>query len=236
MAQKANSYALRLGINQSWNSHYFSSGKKQAVLLQQDTLIRDYISGVSRDIVQIKIERSSSNLFVFISTVNVSYLTEKNNERLEKIVKNVQNIFDSTKKNAVKIHLIEIKRVFSNSQYVANLIASKIQARTPFRVALRTVVSKVTAQKEVKGIKVKISGRLDGSEIAKTEKLSIGKLPLSTLISIIDLGKAEAKATYGKIGVSVWIYKGKQETMQEKKVPTFKNETGERRRVNTEKN
>jgi small subunit ribosomal protein S3 len=103
----------------------------------------------------------------------------------------------------VKIHLIEIKRVFSNAQYVANMIASRIKARTPFRVALRTVISKVTAQKEVKGIKVKISGRLDGSEIAKTEKVNVGKVPLSTLVSIIDFAQSEAKATYGKIGISV---------------------------------
>lgn len=236
MAQKANSYALRLGINQSWNSCYFSLGRKQADLLKQDKMIRDYIYSVSKDIVQIKIERSSSSLFIFISTVNVGYLTEKNSKYLGNIVDKVQQIFDKTKKNNVKIHLIGIKKIFSNSQYVANLIASKIKARTPFRVALRTVVSKVTAQKEVKGIKVKISGRLDGSEIAKTEKLSVGKLPLSTLISIIDFGKAEAKVTYGKIGISVWIYKGKQESMKEKKIVSFKNETKEDHYVDTEKN
>jgi small subunit ribosomal protein S3 len=236
MAQKANSYALRLGINQDWNSCYFSLGRKQADLLKQDKIIRDYIYSVSKDIIQIKIERSSSSLFIFVSTVNVSYLTEKNNERLGNIVDRVQQIFDKTKKNSVKIHLIGIKKIFSNSQYVANLIASKIKARTPFRVALRTVVSKVTAQKEVKGIKVKISGRLDGSEIAKTEKLNVGKLPLSTLISIIDFGKAEAKATYGKIGISVWIYKGKQESMKEKKTVFFKNEIKEDHYADTEKN
>jgi len=165
-------------------------------------LIRDFISSISRDVIQIRIERSSSGLFVFVSTTNVNYLVEKNNERLEKIVKRVQDIVDNKKIN-VKIHLIEIKKVFSNAQYVANLIASKIKARTPFRVALRTVISKVTAQKEVKGIKVKISGRLDGSEIAKTEKVNSGKVPLSTLVSIIDFAKSEAKATYGKIGISV---------------------------------
>ncbi|WNE41765.1 MAG: 30S ribosomal protein S3 [Mycoplasmataceae bacterium] len=232
MAQKANSYALRLGINQSWNSYYFSLGKKQADLLKQDMLIRDFISSISRDVIQIRIERSSSGLFVFVSTTNVNYLVEKNNERLEKIVKRVQDIVDNKKIN-VKIHLIEIKKVFSNAQYVANLIASKIKARTPFRVALRTVISKVTAQKEVKGIKVKISGRLDGSEIAKTEKVNSGKVPLSTLVSIIDFAKSEAKATYGKIGISVWIYKGRQ---RGKKILTFRNEVGEYRNVNTEKN
>lgn len=232
MAQKANSYALRLGINQSWNSYYFSLGKKQADFLRQDKLIRDYINLSSKDVVQIRIERSSSGLFVFVSTTNVSYLIEKNNERLEKIVKKVQEIVNN-KKIDVKIHLFEIKKVFSNAQYVANLIASRIKARTPFRVALRTVLSKVTAQKEVKGIKIKISGRLDGSEIAKTEKVNSGKVPLSTLVSIIDFAQSEAKATYGKIGISVWIYKGRQ---RGKKVLTFRNETGEYRHVNTEKN
>lgn len=232
MAQKANSYALRLGINQSWNSYYFSLGKKQADLLKQDKLIRDFISSISKDVIQIRIERSSSGLFVFVSTTNVNYLVEKNNERLEKIVKRVQDIVDNKKIN-VKIHLIEIKKIFSSAQYVANLIASKIKARTPFRIALRTVISKVTAQKEVKGIKVKISGRLDGSEIAKTEKVNSGKVPLSTLVSIIDFAKSEAKATYGKIGIAVWIYKGRQ---RGKKVLTFRNEVGEYRNVNTEKN
>ncbi|WNE41497.1 MAG: 30S ribosomal protein S3 [Mycoplasmataceae bacterium] len=232
MAQKANSYALRLGINESWNSYYFSLGKKQADFLRQDKLIRDYINLASKDVVKIRIERSSSGLFVFVSTTNVSYLIEKNNERLEKIVKKVQEIVDN-KKIDVKIHLFEIKKVFSNAQYVANLIASRIKARTPFRIALRTVLSKVTAQKEVKGIKIKISGRLDGSEIAKTEKVNSGKVPLSTLVSIIDFAQSEAKATYGKIGISVWIYKGRQ---RGKKVLTFRNETGEYRHVNTEKN
>lgn len=227
MAQKANSYALRLGINQNWNSYYFSSGKKQADLLRQDTLIRRYISLFSKDILQIRIERSSSGLFIFVSTSNVGYLTEKSNERVEKIVKEVQKIVNNKEIN-VKIHLIEIKRVFSNSQYVANLIASRIKARTPFRVALRTVISKVTAQKEVKGIKVKISGRLDGSEIAKTEKMNVGKVPLSTLVSLIDFAQSEAKATYGKIGISVWIYKGKQ---RGKKI--LNNRIGDHRNVNT---
>ena len=229
MAQKANSYALRLGINQSWNSYYFSSGRKQAILLKQDTLIRKCINLISKDILQIRIERSSSGLFVFISTSNVGYLTDKSNDKLGKIVKEVQKIVNDPKVN-VKIHLIEVKKVFSNSQYVANLIASRIKARTPFRVAVRTAVSKVTAQKEVKGIKIKISGRLDGSEIAKTEKVNVGKVPLSTLVSLIDFAQAEAKATYGKIGISVWIYKGK---LRPNKIVNSKNKTGDYQNVNT---
>ena len=151
---------------------------------------------------QTKIERSSSGLFLFISTTNVGFLTEKANDRLGKLMEGIRGIVNDPK-NLIKVHLIEIKKTFTNAQYIANLIASRIKARTPFRVAIRTVISKVTMQKEIKGIKVKISGRLDGSEIAKTEKMSVGKIPLSTLISIVDFAMSEAKATYGKIGITV---------------------------------
>lgn len=208
MGKKANPYALRLIINKDWKSSYFVRGRKQAEIIKQDNLIREIINSVSRDIIQIKMERSSSEILIFITTSNLSYLTDKSNKNLDILIEKIKNVVENKSLN-IKVNLIELKRVFSSSQYISNFIASRIESRTPFRVAVRNALSKTITQNEVKGIKIKISGRLDGSEIAKTEKFSQGKVPLSTLESVIDYSKSEAKATYGKIGISVWIYKGK---------------------------
>lgn len=177
-------------------------------MLKQDNLIRRSIALFSKEVLHVKIERSNLQTFIFITTSNSNYFTDRNGKKLEELTNMVKAIVDNDLMK-LKINLIELKNLFSDSQYVANFVASKIESRTPFRVASRMALSKSSFQKDVKGIRIKISGRLDGSEIAKTEKINHGKVPLSTLTSLVDYSQSEAKATYGKIGVSVWIYKGK---------------------------
>lgn len=208
MGQKVNPYALRLTINKEWRSSYFVRGRKQAEVLKQDNLIRRSISLSSKEVLHVKIERSSSEALIFITTSNLSHFTDKNNKKLDELVSKIKSIINDNLVK-VKVNFIELKNVFADPQYVANFIASRIESRSPFRVASRMALSKALFQKEVKGIRIKLSGRLDGSEIAKTEKINHGKVPLSTLTSIVDYAQSEAKATYGKIGISVWIYKGK---------------------------
>lgn len=208
MGQKVNPYALRLIINKEWKSSYFVRGRKQAEVLRQDNLIRKIISLSSKEVLHTKIERSNLETLIFITTSNLSHFTDKNNKKLDELIYKIKSIINNNSMK-VKVNLIELKNLFSDAQYVANFIASRIESRSPFRVASRMALSKALPQREVKGIRVKLSGRLDGSEIAKTEKINHGKVPLSTLTSIIDYAQAEAKATYGKIGISVWIYKGK---------------------------
>jgi small subunit ribosomal protein S3 len=183
-------------------SSYFVKGNAQAEIIRQDSLVRNIINSFSRDVISIKIERSSSEFFVFVTTSNLSHFVDKNNHKIDNLVEKMKKQINDKNLN-IKINLIELKKVFSNAKYIANLVSSKIESRTPFRVALRMATSKALAQREVKGIKIRISGRLDGSEISKVEKVSYGKIPLSTLTSIIDFSQSEAKATYGKIGVTV---------------------------------
>ena len=224
MGQKSNPFALRLAINKNWKSSYFIRGKKQAEIIKQECLIRRSIYLTSKDILQVKMERSNLEVIIFITTSNLGYLTGKDNKKLNSLIEDIKKIINN-KEVIVKVNLIELRKVFLNSQYIAKLIASKIEARTPFRIAIKTVISKVLSQREIKGIKVKISGRLDGSEIAKTEKVSYGKVPLSTLTSSIDYAQAEAKPVYGMIGVSVWIHKS---SFERKKTESFRKVKEER--------
>jgi small subunit ribosomal protein S3 len=132
----------------------------------------------------------------------------ENQENLNKVVKKINSLINNDKV-AVQLNLIEVKKLYSCAQTIANLVASQLKKRLPFRLVLRNMTSKLVMEKEVKGAKIKISGRLDGAKIARTESINYGKMPLSTIDSNIDIGRQEVITTYGKIGIKALIYKGK---------------------------
>jgi small subunit ribosomal protein S3 len=109
----------------------------------------------------------------------------------------------------VKVNLIEVKKIYSHAQSIANLIASQLKKRMRSRQIVKNLLTKIAIEREVKGVKVEISGRLDESDIAQTKKVIQGKMPLSTIDSNIEVGRAETTTSYGKIGIKVLIYKGK---------------------------
>ena len=210
MAQKASPYAIRVGYNQTWNSYYFSEGKKDRInWLEKDKLIRDYFNLVLPNIVRLVVNYSTNNIFVYLYIPEVSLILGENNEKLNKIIKGVYKIVNDDKV-AVKINLIEIKKVYTHAQSVANLLAEQLKKRLFSGMVLRNMLSKLSFEKsEVKGVKIQIKGRLDGSDIGNKKKDSWGRMPLSEIDSNVELKKKIAVMSYGVIGIKVWIYRGK---------------------------
>ena len=209
MAQKASPYAIRLGYNQVWNNYFFAENKeKQINWLKKDKSIRDYLHSSFPDIDRLKIEYTKNNIFIYLYIPEISLVLGEDNSKLTAVMKDVYKIVND-EKIAVKINLIEVKRVYSHAQSIANLIAGQLKKRTRSRQVLKNLLMKLAAEREVKGAKIEISGRLDESDIAQTKKIVQGKMPLSTIDSNIDVGRTEAITSYGKIGIKVLIYKGK---------------------------
>ena len=205
MGQKINPIGLRLGINRGWDSTWFAKKKDFGRYLIEDFKIRNYIkknitnSGVS----EIIIERSSKKCTVSIHTSRPGFVIGKKGADIEKIKKNIMKITDSD----VNVNIKEIKKPELNSNLVAENIAQQLVKRISYRRAMKRAMQSCL-RLGAKGIKVSISGRLGGNEIARTEWLREGSIPSHTLRAEIDYAEAEALTTYGIIGIKVWIYKG----------------------------
>src|SRR4051794_12109148 len=209
MAQKASPYAIRVGYNQVWNNYFFPENKRDQVnWLERDKLIRDYFRLVFPDITRLRIEYTKSNIFIYLYIPEINLVLGENNEKLEKVMKDIYAKIND-EKVSVKINLIEIKNIYTYAQSIANFIASQLKKRISFRLVTRNILSKLSLEREIKGAKIEMSGRLDGKEIAETKKLVQGKMPLSTIDSNIDVGFAKVITTYGAIGIKVLLYKGK---------------------------
>ena len=206
MGQKINPIAFRLGVNKDWDSVWFAKKKEFGKFLIEDFKIRKYIkknilnSGVS-DII---IERSGKKLIVSIHTSRPGFVIGKKGADIEKIKSNVLKI---CKDNEITINIKEIKKPELNSYLVAENIATQLVKRIAYRRAIERGMQSATRLGAL-GIKVMVSGRLNGNEIARTEWERDGSIPSHTLRANIDYGTAEALTTYGVIGIKVWIYKG----------------------------
>ena len=221
MGQKVNPVGFRLGINRSWDSIWYAKKNDYSKFLIEDYKIRQYIrkniinSGVS----EIIIERSSKKCSVSIHTSRPGFVIGKKGADIEKIKKNISKITDSE----VYVNIKEIKKPELNAYLVAENIAQQLVKRIAYRRAMKRAMQS-TMRLGAKGIKVCVSGRLAGNEIARTEWLREGSIPLHTLRANLDYSEAEALTTYGIIGVKVWIYKGEIfEKEIEKKYKKVKN-------------
>ena len=205
MGQKINPIGLRLGINRGWDSIWFSKKKDFGRQLIEDFKIRKYIkkntqnSGVS----EIIIERSAKKCTVSIYTSRPGFVIGKKGADIEKIKKNISKITASE----VAVNIKEIKKPELNANLAAENIAQQLVKRIAYRRAMKRAMQSAM-RLNAKGIKVMVSGRLAGNEIARTEWLREGSIPSHTLRANIDYGVAEALTTYGIIGIKVWIYKG----------------------------
>ncbi|PIT93178.1 MAG: 30S ribosomal protein S3 [Candidatus Harrisonbacteria bacterium CG10_big_fil_rev_8_21_14_0_10_38_8] len=218
MAQKINPDSLRLGITKGWRSRWFPKGTFGSQL-EEDVLIRKIIEKKikSAGIVSIEIERNANNAFkVFIKAAKPGIVIGRGGKGIEElsqvVVKDLQKLFRKRKqydeKVVISINVEELKRTEVSAQYVAQSVAWDIEKRLPFRRAMKRAVEISMQNNQVKGIKIQLAGRLNGADIARTEVLSNGKLPLQTLRANIDYGFVEANTTYGVIGVKVWVFKG----------------------------
>ena len=205
MGQKVNPIGLRLGINRGWDSIWFSKKREYGKFLIEDYKIRQYVKKnvVNSGVSQVLIERTSKKCIITIYTSRPGFVIGKKGSDIDKIKKNLGKI-SSTE---VSLNIKEVKKPELNAYLVAENIAQQLVKRISYRRAMKRAMQSAL-RLGAKGIKVSISGRLGGNEIARTEWLREGSIPSHTLRADIDYAEAEALTTYGIIGIKVWIYKG----------------------------
>ena len=204
MGQKVNPIGLRLGINRTWDSIWFAKKDNYGKLLIEDYKIREYIKKniVNSGISQVIIERKAKKCIVSIYTSRPGFVIGKKGSDIEKIKKNLSKISSSE----VSLNIKEVKKPELNAFLVAENIAQQLVKRIAYRRAMKRAMQS-TLRLGAKGIRVCLSGRLAGNEIARSEWLREGSVPLHTFRAEVDYAETEALTTYGIIGVKVWIYK-----------------------------
>lgn len=211
MGHKVNPKSLRLGITTSWRSRWF--GKKDySQNLREDIQIRRFIMNRWKKaaISDVEIERSAGILKLIIKTSRPGILIGRGGTGVEDISKLVKKEFFAGKKVELKIEIQEIRQFEESASLVSQNVAEQLEKRIPFRRVLKSTLDQIGKNKNIKGSKIEISGRLGGAEMSRREWLSRGTVPLHTLRADIDFARAKAATTYGSIGVKVWLYKGEK--------------------------
>ena len=205
MGQKIHPIGFRIGITENWRSRWYASKKDFPRLLFEDQMIRKFVkreygfAGISR----IEVERNAEQVKVIIFSSRPGVLIGKKGAKIDKLKKDLEGM---TQKR-VSIDTREIAKADLEGQLVAESIAEQLTRRSSFRRTMKKAMETTMAEGAL-GIKVQVSGRLGGAEMARTEHASLGTIPLQTLRAKIDYGFSEARTTYGHIGVKVWIYNG----------------------------
>jgi small subunit ribosomal protein S3 len=220
MGQKVNPNGFRLGVNKDWKSKWYSKKNDFADNLLKDIKIREYLFKKLKEaaVADIVIERNNKRTNVKIYTARPGVIIGQGGKDIEVLRNALKKI---TKEEDIYVQIVEVKNPNLNAQLVADSIASQIENRANFRNAQKRAIRN-TMKSGAKGIKTKVSGRLAGAEIARSEGYTEGTVPLHTLRANIDYATSEADTTYGKIGVKVWIYKGEilgVPTSDEEKAP-----------------
>ena len=219
MGNKTHPVGIRLGISADWNSTWYANNRDYPKFLNNDIKVREFIqkelshASVSR----IQIDRPARALHVTIHTARPGIVIGKKGEDIERLRGRVAKVAGLSTA-AVKVNIAEIRKPELDAQLVAANVAQQLERRVMFRRAMKRAVTN-TMRVGAEGVKVKVGGRLNGAEIARSEWYREGRVPLHTLRAEIDYGLAEARTTYGVIGVKVWIFKGeildKNEVIQE---------------------
>ena len=219
MGQKVNPHGARVGVIFGWSGRWYAGKKDFANYLVEDNKLRKmlkekyYAAGVSK----IDIERTAQTVTINIFTSKPGMIIGPKGATIEQLKKDVTAFLG----RAAQINVLEIKQPDADAQLVAENIAQQLEKRISFRRALKQAQGRAMKLPGVKGIKTSVSGRLGGADIARTENYHEGSTPLQTLRANIDYGFAEAKTTFGRLGVKVWIYKG-QILPKVKKAPAAK--------------
>jgi len=208
MGQKVHPIGIRLGIVKDWSSKWYADSKTFSKYVFLDHKIRVYIKTKLKDasVSAINIERPAAKANITIMTARPGIVIGKKGEDIEKLRKNIADMMNLSL-NDVRLNISEIRKPELDAQLVAEGIAQQLERRVMFRRAMRRAVTS-TMRLGAEGIKVKVGGRLNGAEIARSEWYREGRVPLHTLRADIDYGFAEANTTYGIIGIKVWIFKG----------------------------
>ena len=204
MGQKVNPIGLRLGINKGWQSRWFAT-KDYAKLLKEDLIIRNIIeeqlenAGISK----IEMERTAEEVKIDMHTSKPGMVIGRRGATIN----DIRKLIEDTTGNIIQLNIVEVKKPELVAKLVAESIAGQLVGRVSFRKAMKKAMT-LSMKAGAKGVKVQCSGRLGGAEMARTEWYREGRVPLHTLRADIDYGFTEAKTTFGKIGVKVWLYRG----------------------------
>lgn len=212
MGNKVNPTGIRLGITTNWLSRWFGSKKTYRQQLRKDIEIRELITAKwkAAAIASVQIERNGSAVRLIIHTARPGVLIGRGGTGIEDMTRVIKKRFFAGKKVDLKVDIQEVKSPETNAMLVGQQVAEQLEKRLPFRRVLKTMLDQVEGNKLVQGVKIEICGRLGGAEMSRREWLSRGKIPLHTLRADIDFALAEARTTYGVIGVKTWIYKGEK--------------------------
>jgi small subunit ribosomal protein S3 len=208
MGQKVNPLGIRLGITRDWTSKWYASKKQFPQLVHTDFLVREFLRKKLTDasVSRVLIERAAKKVNITIQTARPGIVIGKKGEDIEKLRAETASLLGMAVPD-VRLNISEIRKPELDAQLVAESISQQIEKRVMFRRAMKRAVMS-TMRSGALGIKVRMSGRLNGSEIARTEWYREGRIPLHTFRADIDYGLAEANTTYGVIGIKVWIFKG----------------------------
>jgi len=234
MGQKVNPHGFRVGVIKDWDSRWYARADKVGDLIVEDYNIRKYLKELlfSAGIPRIEIERDNAKVRIFIHCSRPGVVIGKGGTEIEKLRQDVEKRIGKP----VALSIVEVKNPDTNAQLIAEGIAAKLEKRIGFRRAMKNAMSRAM-RLGVRGIKVMVSGRLGGAEIARSETYHEGTIPLQTLRADIEYGFAEAATTYGRIGVKVWVYNGEilsqtlrttPRTMDTSRPPREKRDRGER--------
>jgi small subunit ribosomal protein S3 len=208
MGQKVNPIGLRIGINKTWGSRWYVDPKEYAATLHEDLKLRKLIMDMPEtkgaDIAELEIIRHPQRITITIHTARPGVIIGVKGANIEKISAELQKRV--SKKIQLKIK--EIRNPDGNAQIIAQNIARQLLARSSFRRTMKQAISNAIKKGSAQGVKVRLSGRLGGAEMSRTEEAKEGRIPLHTLRADIDYGFAEAHTTFGSIGVKVWVYNG----------------------------
>ena len=205
MGQKINPVGFRLGINRTWDSRWFAGDRDYARLLHQDLKLREYLKGrlSGAGVSRIIIERPHKKCRVTIYAARPGVVIGKKGADIEKLRKDIAAMTEGE----VHLNIVEVRKPETDAQLIAENIAQQLERRIAFRRAMKRALQSAM-RLGAKGVRINVSGRLGGAEIARMEWYREGRVPLHTLRADIDYGFIQAKTTYGIIGVKVWVFKG----------------------------
>ncbi|MDJ0554673.1 MAG: 30S ribosomal protein S3 [Microcoleaceae cyanobacterium MO_207.B10] len=222
MGQKIHPTGFRLGITQEHRSRWYADSKNYPDLLQEDHKIRKYVKNTlaNAGISQIRIERKADQIDLEVSTARPGVVVGRGGAGIESLRLGLQQLLGSNRQ--IRINVVEVTRVDADAMLIGEYIAQQLERRVSFRRVVRQAITR--AQKAgVEGIKVQVSGRVNGAEIARTEVTREGSVPLHTLRADIDYAYCTAKTIYGILGIKIWIFKGEiipgQEDLSNANVP-----------------
>jgi small subunit ribosomal protein S3 len=211
MGQKVNPIGFRLGIIRSWDSRWYASKKDFPALLAEDLKLRAFLKEklFGAGIARIEIERAANKVKINVHTARPGIVIGKKGAGVEQLKAEFQKL----SKNEVFLNIVEVKKPEANATLICESIAAQLEKRVAFRRAMKKAMT-AAFKHGIKGIKIRVSGRLGGAEIARTEWYSEDSVPLHTLRANIDYGVGTAKTTYGMIGIKAWVYLGEVPTLK----------------------